>query len=93
MTFRTSEVFNLLSQEGKAYANSHWKCLRLAGYQYGLVLSAKSIYNIGISCDNDFSIAEFYLIGPRLIADSLTKDPKEASGCKFSLVKIHQGPI
>lgn len=75
MTFRTSEVFNLLSQEGRAYANSHWNCLRLAGYQYGLVLSAKNIYNVGASCD-DFSIAEFYLIGPRLIADSLTKDSR-----------------
>lgn len=70
MTLGTSEVFNLLSQDEKAYANSHWKCLRLAGYQYGLVLSAKSIYDVGTSCDKDFSIAEFYLTGFKLIADS-----------------------
>lgn len=76
----------------KAYANSYWK-----SHGISIVLSAVLFSQLRMSIMQApaviFSIAEFYLIGPRLIADSLAKDPKEVSGCKFSLVKTHPGPI
>lgn len=77
----------------KAYRNSCRKSLGLSIVFISMAfVSAKNIYNVGTSCDNDYSIAEVYLPGSRLAVDSLTKDPEEVSGCKFSLVKTHQGP-
>lgn len=62
--------------------------------EHGLILSAQNVYTMqALAVIMIYQFAEFYLTGPRLVAESMTKDHRELSSSKLSLAQTHQGPI